>query len=166
MYIRRCPDCGANLDPGETCDCKRKGSPHANEIDPEDKTATSYPHTVIIPPSRKDCKRNVLRDIRLKKSVPPKEIVETIRALYPGFDKTLLSKCEHTEKYGIEPCRRAADAVLEKYSPEELERERHRRNGCHRLKHQISCRVDAATHARLHEQIQLDGKGEVDVRHD
>lgn len=23
-YFRTCPDCGANLDPDEACDCKRK----------------------------------------------------------------------------------------------------------------------------------------------
>ena len=22
MYFKTCPDCGANLDPGERCDCK------------------------------------------------------------------------------------------------------------------------------------------------
>lgn len=24
MYGRTCPDCGANLDPGEKCDCKKE----------------------------------------------------------------------------------------------------------------------------------------------
>ena len=25
-YFNTCPECGANLDPGETCNCKRKKS--------------------------------------------------------------------------------------------------------------------------------------------
>lgn len=24
MFYRKCPDCGANLDPGEVCDCVRE----------------------------------------------------------------------------------------------------------------------------------------------
>lgn len=27
MYFRTCPRCGANLDPGEICECNKKGRP-------------------------------------------------------------------------------------------------------------------------------------------
>lgn len=27
MYYKKCPDCGANLDPGERCDCEQKTTP-------------------------------------------------------------------------------------------------------------------------------------------
>lgn len=30
MY-RTCPDCGANLDPGEICDCKENAAPVGSE---------------------------------------------------------------------------------------------------------------------------------------
>ncbi len=33
MYIT-CPECGANLDPGEKCDCKER-SPHDNACEPQ-----------------------------------------------------------------------------------------------------------------------------------
>ena len=27
MFYRTCPDCGANLDPGERCDCRKEKEP-------------------------------------------------------------------------------------------------------------------------------------------
>lgn len=46
---------------------------------------------------------NWLKDFR---AAHPKlqgnEIVEAVRILFPGFDKTLLSKCMNPEKYGIQ----------------------------------------------------------------
>lgn len=29
MYYKTCPHCGAHLDPGESCDCKREAAPGA-----------------------------------------------------------------------------------------------------------------------------------------
>lgn len=29
-YFHTCPNCGANLDPGEICDCKRNAAPSVN----------------------------------------------------------------------------------------------------------------------------------------
>lgn len=31
MQYKTCPDCGANLDPGEICDCKKETAPLARE---------------------------------------------------------------------------------------------------------------------------------------
>ncbi len=31
MYGRTCPDCGANLDPSEKCDCRKEGKQDDNE---------------------------------------------------------------------------------------------------------------------------------------
>ena len=33
MAYRVCPDCGASLDPGEICDCRKEAAP--DESDPE-----------------------------------------------------------------------------------------------------------------------------------
>lgn len=35
MFCDTCPDCGANLDPGETCDCEKKADTAANSARPE-----------------------------------------------------------------------------------------------------------------------------------
>lgn len=34
MLYKTCPDCGANLDPGEKCDCKER-SPHKEVCEPQ-----------------------------------------------------------------------------------------------------------------------------------
>lgn len=33
-FYRQCPFCGANLDPGENCDCGRKEAPAERQKDP------------------------------------------------------------------------------------------------------------------------------------
>ncbi len=48
-YYKICPDCGANLDRGERCDCKRKVAPGFGEPkgDKEDRLATSVSSSMI-----------------------------------------------------------------------------------------------------------------------
>lgn len=40
MKYYSCPYCGANLDPGERCDCKRKEAELLTQNRPQDKTPT------------------------------------------------------------------------------------------------------------------------------
>ena len=42
-YYRSCPHCGANLDPGEKCDCKRSAAPGVR-----DRKAAERNYTAII----------------------------------------------------------------------------------------------------------------------
>lgn len=42
-----------------------------------------------------------LREFRELNGLKPREIVETLRPVYPGYDKTVNSKVENPEKYGI-----------------------------------------------------------------
>ena len=35
MYFRTCPRCGANLDPGEICECRRQHEKEAASVTPE-----------------------------------------------------------------------------------------------------------------------------------
>lgn len=42
MYYKTCPHCGAHLDPGEHCDCKRETAPGAtNTGDGKNESATN-----------------------------------------------------------------------------------------------------------------------------
>ena len=41
MYFKRCPLCGSNLDPGETCDCEKQEEEREKEI------LASMPETII-----------------------------------------------------------------------------------------------------------------------
>jgi len=84
-------------------------------------------------------------------------MVDTVKVLFPKYDKMLQSKCEHGEEYGIDLKSKALDALLEKYAPELLEKERHRRNGCHRLKCQVACRLEDDEYAELIKAVKDDG---------
>lgn len=37
--------------------------------------------------------------------------VEAVRAVYPGFDKSLLTKCRNPDKYGVEPTKTTRDIL-------------------------------------------------------
>lgn len=155
MLYRECPICGAALDPGEKCDCeKENGLPDANQNSPKRDTES---HQFSIAQKTEKIKSNPLRDLRLSKNLPQTEIVLTVRTLYPKFDKTLQSKCEHGEEYGINLKTKAMDALLAKYAPELLAKEKHRRDGCHRLKCKVMCRLEDEEYAELVKRIKKDG---------
>lgn len=84
-------------------------------------------------------------------------MVLTVRTLYPKFDKMLQSKCEHGEEYGIDLKTKAMDALLAKHAPELLAQVKHRRDGCHRLKCKVSCRLEDNEYAELVKRIKEDG---------
>lgn len=61
---------------------------------------------------------NELRELRLKKQLPAKEMVEVVRSIYPKFDKPLLSKCENGGVYGVQLKADAMKALRVAYCPE------------------------------------------------
>lgn len=40
-----------------------------------------------------------LRELRLSKSIPAKDMVAVVQQIYPKYDKTVQSKCENGEVY-------------------------------------------------------------------
>lgn len=57
MYYKKCPDCGANLDPGERCDCEQKAAPGGGTP----RAATMQDHmellnisTIILPQNKEE----------------------------------------------------------------------------------------------------------------
>ena len=58
-------------------------------------------HAESISPKVESVNADWINDFRVRNRLRGTEIVETIRALFPGFDKTLLSKCMSPEKYGV-----------------------------------------------------------------
>ena len=155
MYYRQCHECGASLDPGEKCDCeKEKGLPDANQNSPMRDTLS---HISSIAQKSEKIKVNPLRELRISKNLQAKDMDLTVRTLYPKFDKMLQSKCEHGEEYGIDLKTKAMDALLAKYAPELLAKEKHRRDGCHRLKCKVMCRLEDEEYAELWKRIKKDG---------
>nr|DAG40395.1 MAG TPA: hypothetical protein [Caudoviricetes sp.] len=76
---------------------KNNGSPNANQYDP--RTTPSH-HSIA--QSAKKCKQNLLRDLRVTKKIPAKEMIDLVREHYPKYDKALQSKCEHGDEYNTE----------------------------------------------------------------
>ncbi len=98
-----------------------------------------------------------LRDLRISKQLPAKDIVAVVQKLYPAFDKTMLSKSEHGDKYGVTLRRDALDALIDEFAPEELEAVRYRRGGRHRLTRKVMCRLEDEDYAALQRHIEADG---------
>ncbi len=154
MEYRECPICGTVLDPGEVCECeKENGLPDANQTSPKD-SETITP--ITLSQSTEEVKPNSLRELRISRNLAAKDMVATVQTLYPKYDKMLQSKCERDE-YGIDLKPKAMDALLEKYAPELLEQERHKRDGYHRLKHKVMCRLTEAEYLALKKRIKEDG---------
>lgn len=72
--------------------------------------------TSIVPENPGEVK-NDLRQFRLSTAAPVTEMVDIVRALYPKYDKTLQSKCEHGEEYGIQLRADAMKALICKFAP-------------------------------------------------
>ncbi len=59
---------------------------------------------------------NLLRQIE-ESGVKPSDMITFIQRLYPGYEKTLHSKCKNGEKYGIMLRPDAMDAIMVAYAP-------------------------------------------------
>ena len=100
---------------------------------------------------------NDLRDLRVRKQLPVKDMVEVVRELYPKFDKTVQSKCENGDAYGILLRPDAMDAVYRRFAPDILEGRRLARRERHRLTCRISARLENADYAALQQHLKADG---------
>lgn len=151
---RRCPDCGAYLDPEEKCDCKKEKS-CAEKNGHSSREATNSRKTRIS--QNVKIVNNILRELRVTNKIPADELVKEVRKIFPKYDKTLQSKCERTEEYAVELCRKALDALLEKYDTELLDKAKKMRNGYHKLTKQVTCRLDDETYDVLQSIKEREG---------
>ena len=62
--------------------------------------------------------RNKLRELRIQKNIPAKDMVSVVKKIYPKYDKTTQSKCENPE-YGICIQPDAMQALIDLYAPNE-----------------------------------------------
>ena len=98
-----------------------------------------------------------LRELRLSKKLPAKDIVAVVQRLYPSFDKSALSKSEHGDKYGITLKRDALDMLIDEFAPEAKNAVKKRRDGGHRLTCRISCRLEENDYSALQQAIKANG---------
>ena len=98
-----------------------------------------------------------LRDLRITKQLAGKDIVAVVQKMYPKFDKTMLSKSEQGNKYGVTIRRDAMDALIEAFAPNEKATIKKRRAGGHRLTRRITCRLENEEYDLLQQVIKADG---------
>ena len=98
-----------------------------------------------------------LRTLHLNKELQAKDIVAVVRKLYPAFNKSMLSKSEHGNRYGVSLRRDALDALIDEFAPEARETLRWARNGRHRLTRKIMCRLVDEDYEALQQLIKDDG---------
>lgn len=162
MHYWTCPHCGNNLDYGEKCDCggKERGAALHHQELPRNKTSTV---SLSVPCS--DVKSFDLRALRLESGASGKEMVKVVQMIYPKYDKTIQSKCERGNEYGIQLRSDAAAALIARFapgcefSPEEPVpvQKRATRHGMHRLKNSIRCRLPSDIYVELLARIKEDG---------
>lgn len=94
-----------------------------------------------------------LKDIRERKKIPAKAMIKVVQALYPKYDKTIQSKCENGDVYGVRLQADAENAICDRFAPE---LKRKKKDG-HRLTCRISCRLETAEWNALMKNIRADG---------
>ena len=100
---------------------------------------------------------NELRELRTSRGLAVKEMVAVVQGLYPKYDKTVQSKCENGDAYGVTIRRDALKALYRHFAPELLEPKKRTRHGQHRLTCRISARLENRTFAALQQRMQADG---------
>ena len=98
-----------------------------------------------------------LTKLRLGKQIPAKDMVAVVQELYPAFDKTMLSKSEHGDRYGVTLRRDAMDALIDTFAPEAKAAFKKRRAGGHRLTCKIACRLENDDYSALQQAIRANG---------
>ncbi|MCI9038083.1 MAG: hypothetical protein HFF80_10050 [Oscillospiraceae bacterium] len=98
-----------------------------------------------------------LRELRISKQIPAKDMVAVVQKLYPKFDKTVQSKCENGDAYGVSIRPDAMKALYERFAPERLEPPKRTRHGQHRLTCRISCRLENEDYEALQQLIAASG---------
>lgn len=100
---------------------------------------------------------NELKDLRISHSLAARDMADAVQALYPRFDRYLLSKCEASDQYGVELKRDALKLLYMTYAPKEWKRIQRRHTDRHRLTRSIRCRLDEPTYQALLSVIHENG---------
>lgn len=93
-----------------------------------------------------------LKTLRQAKNIPAKDMVEVVKLIYPKYDKTIQSKCENGDLYGVSLKKNAVEAIVNRFAPEL----KAVKDG-HRLKCKILCRLEDDVYKSLLINIKYDG---------
>ncbi len=98
-----------------------------------------------------------LRELRLSKQIPAKDMVAVVQAIYPKYDKTVQSKCENGDAYGVSLRPDAMAALYAHFAPELAEGRKAVKKDAHRLTCRISARLETADYEALQRLIEAEG---------
>ena len=93
-----------------------------------------------------------LRELRLSKQIPAKDMVAVVQAIYPKYDKTVQSKCENGDAYGVSLRPDAMAALYAHFAPELVESRKTAKKDAHRLTCRISARLETADYPTTKER--------------
>jgi len=96
---------------------------------------------------------NLLQQIEAK-GVKPAEMIAVIHGIYPGYEKSLHSKCKHGEQYGVMLRPDAMSAILTRFAPEL--RNGHR-SGLRSKPRRIQARLSEAVYGALQQALRARG---------
>ena len=96
-----------------------------------------------------------LRELRLSKQIPAKDMVAVVQAIYPKYDKTVQSKCENGDAYGVSLRPDAMAALYAHFAPELAEGRKAVKKDAHRLTCRISARLETADYEALQRLIEV-----------
>lgn len=100
---------------------------------------------------------NELKALRLKLKLPAKDMVEVVQRIYPKYDKTVQSKCENGELYGIQLAPDAMAALYKTFDPERATTRSAPKKDKHRLTCSIRARLETPVYEALQQRIESDG---------
>lgn len=97
MKFKTCPDCGASLDFGETCDCKKESDTAATVPPSREKDADG-----IVSENRATVKDSeILSDWIKATGAQSKEIAVFLKQRFAMMTPQLLTQAAHWERYGV-----------------------------------------------------------------
>lgn len=98
-----------------------------------------------------------LRSFRQSRGIPAKDMVAVVREIYPKYDKTIQSKCENGDVYGIQLRPDAMAALLATFPPEATEAPHKPKKERHRLTCRVTARLGREEHEALQQHLKADG---------
>ena len=156
----KCERCGANLDPGETCDCIEKEPPRGNVNGSDGDIAdTLSPIIAVSAPVVNSFDGEPIRALRADLGLTQDECVAIVKSECPKFDVTLQSKCENSREYGVTYTRRVMEMMTAKLPPEKQKKVRYERGGRHKLTERFQCRIDPELKNVVQARMKKDGYG-------
>lgn len=133
---------------------KQETAPRQQSQSPGETGVPMGSTTCIVPDQIPDVKpTNLLRQIE-EDGVKPSEMIAVVQRLYPGYEKTLHSKCKNGEKYGVMLRPDAIAAIVTQFAPE---LRNNRRRDVRTKPRRIQARLSEAVYGALQQALRVKG---------